>query len=304
VRGATSVAPRTAWDMTGILRLGWGKFSADGFFLRYNAISGQPGTQLVGGKIQLVLGEKESAGLAFLDAIESTMPYAKAPETVVVNGRKGTQTWHAFATFRPLGSAAPALFLSGEGALQRNPRIDMKAWAAAGTVSYGFERVAWTPTISYTYAYYSGDDPATAPLEKFDPLFWNGGLASWASGGNGAYVWTNSNIVMQRFHVSAVPSSVDVLDLLYFHISAAKTNSPLGFGQSLVATPGIPAFIPGIPASHLNDGVVAQWQRTLGAHWTLTATLDLSFPGSGIKAASNGTATTWVGGSLNLAFSY
>jgi hypothetical protein len=303
-RGATNVAPRTAWEMTGIVRLAWGKVSADGFFLEYNAIPGQPTTQLAGGAARLSLGGNQVLGLAFIDAVESTMTYAQAPETVIPSGRKGTTTSHAFATFKPLPSSAPSLLLSGEGALQRNMRIDLKAWAAAGTVSWGFEKTAWKPTLSYTCAYYSGDDPSTPALEKFDPLFWNGGVTSWATGGNGAYSWTNSNIVMQRVHLNVAPSPSDVLDLLYFYISAARTNSPLGFGQAPLATISTPILIPGVPTSHLNDGLVVQWQRNLSRNWTLTSTLELSFPGAGLKAVSNGTATTWVGGDVNLAFSY
>jgi hypothetical protein len=306
VRGATYAAPRTAWDMTGIVRLSYGTLSADGFFLRYNEISGQPSTQLLGGKIEVALGDHEAVGLAYFDALESTMPYVQAPETDIPGGRKGTRTWHAWATVRPLGKPVPGLALSGEFAWQRNPAIDMKAWAGAGTASYTFTKTTWTPTLSVTYAYYTGDDPSTPAYEAFDPLFWNTGLTNWASGGNGAYAWYNSNLVMDRVHLNATPSDADVLDLLYFHLSAAQTNSPLAFGQAAIAatSEGVPVTTAGVPSSHLNDGIVAEWQRRLGPHWTLAATLDISIPGSGLRAISNGSATTWVGGILSAAFSY
>jgi hypothetical protein len=306
VRGATYAAPRTAWDMTGIVRLRWKSLSADGFFLQYNEISGQPSTRLVGGKVEVELGRGQSAGLAYLDAIESTMSYVRAPETVLPNGREGTRTGNAWATLRPLRKALPDLSLSGEFAWQRNSRIDMKAWAAAGTASYVFAGTAFKPTISFAYSYFTGDDPSTPGYEAFDPLFWNAGLANWATGGNGAFAWSPSNLVMERVHAGAAPSAADALDLFWFHISAARTNSPLALGQDQISAmaKGLPVTSVGVPTSHLNDGLVAQWQRTLGVHWTLTAVLNVSFPGAGLKAVANGTATTWVGGNLSAGFRY
>ncbi|HQR46200.1 MAG TPA: hypothetical protein PLB02_00300 [Thermoanaerobaculia bacterium] len=306
VRGATYAAPRTAWDMTGVARLRWKSLSADGFFLQYNQISGQPATQLAGGKLEVALGESQSAGVAYVDAIASTMPYVQATETILASGRKGTRTAHLWATVRPLPKALPDLSLSGEFAWQRNGRIDMKAWAAAGTASCAFSKTGWKPTLSVTYAYFTGDDPATPAFEGFDPLFWNAGLANWATGGNGAFAWAPSNLVMYRVHAGAAPSAADTLDLFWFHISAARTDSPLALGQDLVSAlaQGIPVTSVGVPTRHLNDGFAVQWQRSLGTRWTLTACLNFSAPGAGLSAVSNGTATTWVGGNLSAAFSY
>ncbi len=43
------------------------------------------------------------------------------------------------------------------------------AWTLQG--AYELSDITWTPTLSYRYAFFQGDDPATAGNEAFDPLF-------------------------------------------------------------------------------------------------------------------------------------
>jgi hypothetical protein len=61
-------------------------------------------------------------------------------------------------------------------AVQRNPRIDMRTGALYAEAAYVFAKARWTPTLSYTYAAFGGDDPETSRYERFDPLYYGGSL--------------------------------------------------------------------------------------------------------------------------------
>ncbi|WP_241374644.1 hypothetical protein, partial [Escherichia coli] len=66
-RGATSLAPRRAWEMTGIGKVGYKRFSATGFYLDPNELgSSDTDTRLGGADFQYKLGNDEYLGVAYL----------------------------------------------------------------------------------------------------------------------------------------------------------------------------------------------------------------------------------------------
>ena len=103
--------------------------------------------------------------------------------------------------------AAPDLSFEFEYASERNGEaLDSNAWTLQG--AYEFGDVTWKPTLSYRYAFFQGDDPATPANEAFDPLFlgfydwgtwWQGEIA-------GEYFLSNSNSIshLVRAHVAPI----------------------------------------------------------------------------------------------------
>jgi hypothetical protein len=84
--------------------------------------------------------------------------------------------------------------------------VSSNAWNVL--VAYQLSKVKWTPTLSYRYAFFQGDDPATTKNEAFDPLFpgfydwgtwWQGEIA-------GEYFLSNSNLISNQVRVSLYPS--------------------------------------------------------------------------------------------------
>ena len=68
--------------------------------------------------------------------------------------------------------------------------------------------VSWTPTFTYRYAFFEGDDPGTTNNEAFDPLFlgfhdwgywWQGEIA-------GGYFLSNSNQKSQLVRAQVTPN--------------------------------------------------------------------------------------------------
>ncbi len=84
--------------------------------------------------------------------------------------------------------------------------MESTGWTAKA--AYEFGKVAWKPTLSYRYAFFEGDDPATLKREAFDPLFlgfydwgtwWQGEIA-------GEYFLSNSNNISDEVRLSLTPS--------------------------------------------------------------------------------------------------
>lgn len=185
-RGAGLVSPRRSWEYTGIAKFTAGRFSVDAFVLNYNEISSNdPDTSLAGGKIEYRLSEApgdEYVGVSYVNAFESTMLSIRAPLTILENGREGTQTINPYLRMRPLRESVPGLYAAVDGAYQWNSRIDLSAYAISAEIGHQWGGVSLRPKISYAFREYSGDDPATADLERFDPLFYDGGVHAFASG--------------------------------------------------------------------------------------------------------------------------
>lgn len=309
-RGAVLVSPRRAWEYTGIARLGVDRLSADAFILNYNEISSaDPDTTLAGGKVECRLAEEgsdERVGVAYIYALDSDMPYIRAPLTIIENGREGTHTINPYVRVRPLRDAAPGLHVALEGAYQWNPRVDLSAYAISAEVGYSWEEVPLQPTLSYAFREYSGDDPGTSSLERFDPLFYDGGVHAFASGSNAALTFYNTNVRTHRLSLRLTLTPSDFLTMSYWRVEAAQVDSPLQFGQGgrIQSIGGRPALVSGVPSRHLSDDAYIEYVRMLSPNAYLTLGVGLSFPGEGLEAAAGRSLEPWIGGLVNLTFRF
>jgi len=305
-RGALLVSPRRSWEYTALARLSSGRLSADGFLLNYNEISAaDPDSTLWGGKVEYSLTAQpgdETAGIAYLQVSASDLPYIRAPLTIIDKGRQGTQAINPYLRFRPLRDRIPGLYTALEGAYEWNNRIDLSAYGISAELGHQWQKARWLPKISYAFRQYSGDNPATATLERFDPLFYDGGVNAFSSGSNAALTFYNTNVRSHRLALSLSLSPLDQLTLSYWHVAAAQRNSPLQFGQGgrIVSVDGMPALVSGVPQPQLSDDLYLEYVRQLIANTYLTLGFGASFPGSGLEAAAGRSLTPWLGGLVNL----
>ena len=111
----------------------------------------------------------------------------------------------------------PDLSFAFEYASERHgDLISSNAWTAQG--AYLLSSVTWTPKLSYRYAFFQGDDPATPRNEAFDPLFT--GFADWGSWWQGEiageYFLSNSNLISHMIRVNVSPTdSIDAGVIFY-----------------------------------------------------------------------------------------
>jgi hypothetical protein len=306
-RGALTTFPHRAWGMTGIVRATWRGLTVDGFYLEPDLLeSSDTFDRLLGAKAEWAPAPRQFVGASYFEFVRSTAPYEQAPVSIVENGRDGMGTLSAYWKLEKTQGALAGWSFLGEVALQRNGRIGMEAWGGGVDLGYRFQRARWTPRISYSPRYYSGDDPSTPDrLERFDGLYWDGSPATWSSGSNGSLAFYNSNVVVQRLRLELVLSPRDLASAYFFDVRAAQTNSPIQFGQAARPSGGGSQvqIVAGVPEKPLSRDLYFEYVRVASQHVYVTAGLALSFPGAGLRAVIT-EPHDWVGALVNVTVKY
>ena len=222
------------------------------------------GTRLLGGNYEFSHGENTTIGATYMKlfAHEAIEP-----------GRDGLNVFNVRAYTAPLTNR-PGLSFEFEYAAERNSEaLDANAWTVLG--AYQLERVAWKPKLSYRYAYFQGDDPATAANEAFDPLlpgFYDWG--SWWQGEiAGEYFLSNSNLISHQIRAHFQPTDAISGGVIVFNF---RLDQP----QALA-----PAVTDKDVA--LETDFYTDWQLT--KHFTASFMLAFANPGSAVEQATGRT---------------
>ncbi|WP_246591945.1 alginate export family protein [Aminobacter anthyllidis] len=312
-RGALKLGPRKAWEMASIGRFGFGDFTGTAFYLDANEQNESDShTRIVGGDVRYDGENNTFAGLTFGHVLKSDSPYPKAASggigvpTLVANGRDGLNFVNFYGRAIPFGDSFENFFVAGDFAYQWNEDIDMRAWGGRIQVGYTFAEYSWAPTIAYSYQTFSGDDPSTSRLERFDPLYYEGSPSSWSTGSKSSMVFINSNVNAHQLSLRVTPTERDTLTLRYAYISANELRSPIQFGQGthLEIINGVPNPVAGVSAKHLSDDIFLEYNRVLNPNTYLTAGFSVSFPGPGSDSVVNSNAPVWTGGFVNVVVNF
>ena len=110
---------------------------------------------------------------------------------------------------------------------------DSNAWTLLG--AYELSSVRWTPTLSYRYAFFQGDDPATPADEAFDPLFT--GFSDWGSWWQGEiageYFLSNSNLASHQVRAHFDPSDSVGTGVIVYDF---RLDQPASYGPDVTDT--------------------------------------------------------------------
>lgn len=311
-RGAVKLGPRKAWERTAIAKFSLKGLTARAFYLDPNELaSNNTGTEMAGGDVRFDWGS-DFAGVTYVNLLESGAPYPQAapggngPPVFLNGGRDGLNSLSFYSRLTPLKQAVPGLYVAVDGAYQWNERIDLDAWAGRVQVGHAWNSKKWRPEIFYTYQTFSGDDPDTTRLERFDPLNYEGSPASWATGSKSALVFINSNVQSHQLTFKFMPSPRDFVTLRTAHIRVNELRSPIQFGQAtrLDLTEDLGSVVAGVTDPHLSDDAFIEYTRVLTPNIFLTGGFSLSAPGDGIKIAAGGSAPVWTGGFVNIVVNY
>ncbi|MBO1545255.1 alginate export family protein, partial [Brucella melitensis] len=161
---------------------------------------------------------------------------------------------------------------------QFHPGEDVSAWAYYGTVGYLMKEIGWTPSLSYRYAYFSGDDPNSSRYERFDPLL-STGLGIWLQGVSFGKITTNSNLETHRVQFNVAPDERLNLTFDYYLLRTPQLNN-LGSNPAL---------------STLSSHDLGQ-ELSLSARWSATKSLYLQ---ALVSHAIPGTALRDIGADRN-----
>lgn len=310
-RGAVKLGPRKAWERTAIARFTKGNVSAQAFYLDPNELaSNNTKTKIAGADLRADWGQGDFAGISYVNVLNSGAPYPQAspagPPIFLDGGREGLNAVSFYSQFHPLREKLPGFYVALDGAYEWNSRIDLNAWAGRVTVGHLWADKKWRPELFYSYKTFSGDDPDTSELERFDPLNYEGSPASWATGSKSALVFINSNVQSHQLTLKLMPSPKDFLTLRTAHIRVNELRSPIQFGQAtrLEITDELGSVISGVTHPHLADDFFIEYTRLLNRNVFLTGGFSVSTPGKGIERAIGDDAPAWTGGFVNLVFQY
>lgn len=268
-RGATYLGPRLANDFSAIADARFGPWRLKTFYIDPNELEFlESRTTFAGANV----GYDASKDLS-LDATAIVVPQSKSTFSNPFGLRlpkEGLTTFAGHAKQRNAFGVGGA-WLEGELAYQTHPDYAMSAWAGYALAGYRFAAAPWTPSISYRYALFSGDDPLTRRYERFDSLL-STGLGTWLQGINFGKLTSNSNLETHRIQFNVAP--IAPLNLTFdWHLLRAPELENRGANPALQ------------PLASRNLGQ----EFTLSARWAINRNLYLqaiashALPGSALK---------------------
>lgn len=195
-RGGFWSNARQAWGFSAIGRFKPKHHTFELFYLdRSDVPESETGTRLWGANYELHLGETNTLGASYFHFYSDSLPR-----------RDGMSVYNLRAFIAPF-KKVPDLSFAAEYAHEHNgDLLSSNAWYVQG--AYELSKVAWKPRLSYRYAFFEGDDPATPIDEAFDMLYpgfydwgtwWQGEIA-------GEYFLANSNNITHQVRVHLTPS--------------------------------------------------------------------------------------------------
>jgi hypothetical protein len=196
-RGGYWTNARKAFSFASIARLRTGPHTAEGFYLRKDELpEADADTRLAGVNYEASVGEATTIGATYLRFWANDL----AP------GRHGLNVYNVRAYTAPIPDV-PSLSFEFEYAREQNgDLVDSNAWTLLG--AYEFANAGWTPRVSYRYAFFQGDDPATSRGEAWDALL--PGFSDWGSWWQGEiageYFAANSNLVSHQVRLHLAPN--------------------------------------------------------------------------------------------------
>ena len=313
-RGALKLGPRHAWRIAGLVSATTGRLSGTAFYLDPNeAPDNDTGTHMAGVDVRYDADAGSFVGVTAGKVLSSSAPYPQAaaggtgPPRFIDGGRDGLRFVTAYGRVAPTAGPLANLWIGLDLAIERNSRIDLKAWAGRVQIGYSFTSHPWRPTISYVYQSFSGDDPDTPELERFDPLYYEGNPSAWSTGSKSSMVFINSNVNAHQIVMSVTPGQRDTVTLRLARIRANELRSPIQFGQAtrLEFEDGIANPIAGVTRRHLSDDIYLEYRRVVTRNIYFTSGISLSKPGAGIESiVPSVDAPLWTGGFANLIVSY
>jgi hypothetical protein len=309
-RGALKFGPRKAWEVAATGELSGGGYTGTVFYLEPNELpSSDSDNRLAGLDLRYDSQGGGYLGGTFVSVLNSETPYPQAAPggvgapSVTPGARDGTNTISLYGRTDPLGGALSNWVLAGDLAHQWNDDTDLEAWAGRAQAIYTFAEAPWTPTLTVSYQTFSGDDPDTAGLERYDPLYYEGSPSAWATGSKSASTFINSNVNALTLALAVKLTPRDTLTLRYSHIRANELNSPIQFGQATrVDVNG--NVVAGVTDPHLSDDLFLEYNRVINRNTFLSGGIAVSFPGAGIDNVVGGDAPNWTGGYLNIVINF
>jgi hypothetical protein len=253
-RGGWYLGMRKAFSEAAVVSFATDEWLVEGFTLKNDPRRGGVQGEALGGNLEYTFGESVTLGGTYMQAD----PNLENVDSLDV------------ASVRIDWNAAYGFGLSGEYVDESSSQADATGYY--GQISYAAQNMQWSPVLSYRYASFDGDDPATEDNEYFNEIAY--GFTDWGywyqGEITGEYVFGNGNLESHMVRLKVQPTEDITLNLFYYDFALDQ-----------------PASL-GITSDDWGDEVnlTLDWQATDNLY--VMGVLAALFPGTG--------AEQWVGG--------
>jgi hypothetical protein len=275
-RGGYWSDARKAFEFAAIARFKPGRHTLETFYLDKDDLpEADSGSRLWGANYEIAFGEHTRLGATYMKWFARRDPR-----------RDGLDVYNLRAYAAPFPKLQ-GLSFEAEYAREDNGGLrDSHAWT--GQVAYELG-VAWKPKLSYRYARFLGDDPATRANESFDPLW--AGFYDWGTWWQGEiageYFVPNSNLVSHQARLHLAPSDALSTGLIAYALSLDQ--------------PG--ALAPGVTARDVAFELDLYLDWKLNANFTLSVVGAFANPGKAVQQAFDRTKNFGYG-MVYISYSY
>ena len=215
-RGGYWTGARKAFEFAAIGRFKPGNHTFEAFYLDKDDMpEADSDSKLWGANYEYAIGEDTTLGATYM---KWSADADEAPQ------RDGLDVYNLRAYTAPF-SGLRGLSFEAEYVIEDNDdALDSTAWNALA--AYQFDS-SWQPKLSYRYAIFEGDDPATAENEAFDGLltgfhdwgtWWQGEIA-------GEYFVSNSNLISHQVRLHVTPNEAISTGLIFYDFQLDNVES-------------------------------------------------------------------------------
>lgn len=218
--GAYWLNPHLSFKNSMIVKADTGAVHSDVFYLVADEDNGD--TELYGVNVEYNSEQLGTIGASYLTVsdVDLDSDYAL---------RDGMDVYSIRAQGTPFAAIGQEnLFLAFEYAYQTGgdvEDIDASGWYVEA--GYTLADLPWSPTLTYKYAFFSGDDTADNEYQAFDPMFYSMGRG-WGSHimGEivGEYYLFNSNQKVHMLGLNLAPSEALSTGILFYDFSLDEKN--------------------------------------------------------------------------------
>lgn len=292
-RAALQANARWASDLLVLGEVAWNRSEFQAFWVDPDELPIlDTNTKIAGVNVESFLSDGLRVGASWLTVPDSTQSYF-GPTGTVAGTREGMRLIDARFNWTVNPQGAPGPFFGAEYARQTNDSFDMDARAGWLEAGYSFARSTGTPSVSYRFSYFSGDDPDTETYERWDPLLSGGTGEQWVQGANHFKAVQDSNVIAHRLEARFMPApKVELVPQLWAFYADSENN------------------IGGNPALTFLDGNEYGFEANLTAKWFVSRNtyvhghIAYTVPGDATQAALGGDAKDWLSMMLFVRYSF
>jgi Alginate export len=215
-RGGYWTNARKAFEFAAIGRFKPGSHTLEAFYLDKDDLpEADSDSRTWGVNYEYAFGEDTTLGATYM---KWSADPNEAPQ------RDGLDVYNVRAFTAPFPNLKGLSFEAEYAQEDNGDELDSTAWNAL--VAYQLD-MTWQPKLSYRYAFFEGDDPATSENEAFDGLltgfydwgtWWQGEIA-------GEYFVSNSNLISHQLRVHTTPNDAIATGLIFYDFLLDRPES-------------------------------------------------------------------------------